>query len=86
MNPLLESPKRSSTASMSDIKEQIMTWRKEIIDERDAADKRLVKKMHHDKGIQFKRKSNNKQHQFNESVLDKLEATQKNLSSTTPAV
>ena len=61
-------------ASMNDIKEQMMTWRKELSDDRDAADERLVKKMHHDKGIQFKQKSNDKQHQFNESVLDKLEA------------
>ena len=37
-------------------------------------------------GIQFKRKSNEKQHQFNESVLDKLEVAQKSLSSTPPAV
>lgn len=73
-------------ASMNDIKEQMMTWRKELSDERDAADDRLVKKMRLDKGIQFKRKSNEKQHQFNESVLDKLEVAQKSLSSTPPAV
>ena len=73
-------------ASMSDIKEQMMTRRKELSDERDAADERLVKKMRLDKGIQFKRKSNEKQHQFNESVLDKLDVAQKSMSSTPPAV
>ena len=61
-------------ASVNDIKEQMMTWRKELSNERDVADQRLVKTMHLDKGIQFKWKSNEKQHQFSESVLDKLEA------------
>ena len=73
-------------SSMSDIKEQMSTWRKELSDEREAADERLVKKMRLDKGITFKRKSNEKQHQFNESVLDKVEAAHKSLSSTPLAV
>ena len=47
-------------ASMNDIKEQMMTWRKELSDDRDAADERLVKKMHLDKGIRLKWKSNEK--------------------------
>ena len=37
-------------ASMSDIKKQMMTRRKELSDKRDAADERLVKKMHLDNG------------------------------------
>ena len=73
-------------SSMNDIKEQMSTWRKELSDERQAADDRLVKKMRMDKGIQFKRKSNEKQHQFNETVLDKFEAVQKSLRSTPPAI
>ena len=61
-----------------------MTWRKELSD---ASDERLVKKMQLDKGIMFKWKSNKKQqHQFNESVLNKVEAVQKSLSSTSPEV
>ena len=55
-------------------------------EERDAADERLVKKMRYDKGVQFKRKANEKQHRFNEEVQDKIEAAQRNLSSTPPAV
>jgi hypothetical protein len=39
-----------------------------------------------DKGLQFKKKSNENQHQFNETVQDKLESAQKSLSSTPPAI
>ena len=60
--------------------------RRELSHEREAADKRLVKKMRLDKEIQFKRTANEKQHQFNEMLQDKVKAAQKSLSSTTPAI
>ena len=36
--------------------------------------------------MQFKRKGNQKQHQFNEVVQDKIKAARKSLSSAPPAI
>ena len=49
-------------------------------------DDRLVKKMWLTKGVEYKRKGNEKQHVFNEGVRDKIECTSKVLSATPPAV
>ena len=62
------------------------TMKRELADEREAADERLVKKMRLDKGVTFKKKGNEKQHQFNEQVKDKIEAANRCLSAIPPAV
>ena len=71
--------------TMNAVKEQMKEMKHDLSDERVAADECLVKKMRLDKGVQFKRKGNEKQHQFNELVQDKIEAAQ-NLSSAPLAI
>ena len=51
--------------------------KRELSSEREAADDRLSKKMCLTKGIEFKRKGNEKQHVFNEEVKDKTESATK---------
>jgi hypothetical protein len=53
-------------SAMNAVKEQMKEMKRSLSEDRDAADERLVKKMRMDKGVQFKRKANEKQHQFNE--------------------
>ena len=60
--------------------------KRELSEEREAADERLVKKMRLDKGIPFKRKANEKQHNFNEEIKDKIEAATKSLNAVPPAI
>ena len=48
--------------------------KRELSQEREAAD-RLVKSMRMEKGPTFKKKSHEKQFQFNANVMDKVEAT-----------
>ena len=73
-------------SAMNAVQNQMKEMKRNLSEERDAADERLVKKMRLDKGVQFKRKANEKQHQFNELVQDSLEAAQKSLSSAPPAI
>lgn len=54
--------------------------------EREAADERLVKKIWLDKGAIFKKKGNERQHQINEKVKDKLRAATRCLSFTPAAI
>ena len=72
--------------AMNAVKEQTREMKCNLSDERDAADECLVKKMRLDKGVQFKWKGNEKQHQFNELVQDKIEVAQKSLGSAPPAI
>ena len=51
---------------MNAVKEQMREMKCDLSNERDVADEVLVKKMRMDKGVQFKWKGNEKQHQFNE--------------------
>lgn len=73
-------------SAMKEIEDQMKSMKRELCDEREAADERLVKKMRLDKGVTFKKKGNEKQHQFNEKVKDKMEAATRCLSSTPPAI
>ena len=73
-------------SAMKGIQDQMTAMKRELSEERDAADERLVKKMRLDKGIQFKKKGNEKQHQFNEKVKDRIEAASRFISATPPAV
>ena len=70
-------------SAMKGVEEQM---KKELCEEREAADERLVKKMRLDKGVTFRKKGNERQHQFNEKVKDKLEAATRCLSSTPAAI
>ena len=51
---------------MNAVKKQMREMKRNLSNERYVADERLMKKMCVDKGVQFKRKGNEKQHQFNE--------------------
>ena len=72
--------------AMKGIEDQMRSMKRELSDEREAADDRLVKKMRLDKGIHFKRKANEKQHNFNEEVKDKIESATKSLDAVPPAI
>ena len=63
-----------------------METKRELSAEREAANDRLVKKMQFTKGIEFKRKGNERQYVFNEGVRDKIESATKALSATPPVV
>ena len=73
-------------AAMKGIQRNMESMKRELSSEREAADDRLLKKMRLTKGIEFKRKGNEKQHVFNEEVKDKIESATKALCSTPPAV
>ena len=71
---------------MKGIQSNMSKMKRELSEDREAADDRLVKKMRLTKGVEFKRKGNEKQHIFNEGVRDKFECAAKALSATPPAV
>ena len=71
---------------MEGIQDNMSNMKRELSEDREAADDRLVKKMRLTKGVEFKRKGNEKQHVFNEAVRDKFECASKALSATPPAV
>jgi hypothetical protein len=73
-------------AAMKGIQKNMESMKRELSTEREEADERLLKKMRLTKGIEFKRKGNEKQHVFNEEVKDKIETATKALCSTPPAV
>ena len=60
--------------------------KRELSQERDAADDRLVKRMRMEKGPTFKKKSHEKQFKFNATVMDKTEEATAALQQTPPAV
>jgi hypothetical protein len=66
---------------MNAVKDQMKEMKCNLSEERDEC---LVKKMWLDKGVQFKRKANEKQYQFNELVQDSIEVAQKSLHSCPP--
>ena len=71
-------------ATMKGIQRKMESMKRELSSEREAADDRLLKKMHLMKSIEFKRKGNEKQHVFNEEVKDKIESATKALRSCNP--
>ena len=70
-------------SAINNVQSQMVQMKRELLDDREAADERLIKKMRLDKGLQFKRE---KQHQFDETVQDQLESAQNCLSSTPLAI
>jgi hypothetical protein len=72
-------------AAMKGIQRNMESMKRELSTEWEEADDRLLK-MRLTKGIEFKRKGNEKQHVFNEEMKDKIETAMKALCSTSPAV
>ena len=60
--------------------------KRELSDEREASNERLVKRIKLDKGPTFKKKSNEKQFHFNEEVREKLATASASLASAPPSV
>ena len=54
--------------------EKLSQLRRKLKDERESADKRLVKKMRLEKWTTFRKIGNEKQYKFNEEVQDKLDS------------
>ena len=54
------------------MRDEIQSLRQELNEDKEAAEERLVKRARLEKGPTFKRKSNEKQFEFNSSVSDKL--------------
>ena len=52
------------------IQQHMESMQRELSEEREAADDRLIKKMRLTKGIEFECKGNEQQHVFNEEVKD----------------
>ena len=69
---------------MTGLQEQMSSMKRELSDEREAANERLVKRIKLDKGPTFKKKSNEKQYHFNEEVREKM-ATASAAISTMPS-
>ena len=67
------------------LRDEMQSLKRELSQERETAEDRLVKRMRMEKGPSFKKKSHEKQFQFNSTVMDKMEATAA-LQQTPPAV
>ena len=65
---------------------EMQSLKRELSQEREAADDRLVKRMRMEKGPTFKKKSHEKQFKFNATVMDKTEEATAALQQTPPAV
>ena len=70
----------------SSVDEKVSQLRRELKDERESADERLVKKMRLEKRPTFRKIGNEKQYEFNEEVQDKLDSADAALAQRPPAV
>ena len=66
--------------------ERMSTMKRELTEERERADERLVKRMKLEKMPTFKKKSHEVQYRFNEEVRSKFEAAKTAISEAPPAV
>ena len=66
--------------------ERMTSMKKELTQEREQADERLVKHMKLEKAPTFKKKSHEVQYNFNEEVKSKLDSVKTALQETPPAV
>ena len=66
--------------------ERMTSMKKELTQEREQADERLVKRMKLEKAPTFKKKSHEVQYTFNEEVKSKLDSVKAALQETPPAV
>ena len=55
------------------LRDEMQSLKRELSQDREAADDRLVKRMRMEKGPTFKKKSHEKQFQFNATIMDKME-------------
>ena len=68
------------------LQDEMQPLKRELSQEREVADDKLVKRMRLDKGPTFKNKSHEKQFEFNATVMDKMEDATSALQQTPPAV
>ena len=68
------------------LRDEMQSLKRELSLEREAADDKLVKRMHLEKGPTFKKKSHGKQFEFNATIMDKMEDAISTLQQTPPAV
>ena len=73
-------------AAIKCMREEMTEMKKEMIQERQAADERLVKKLKLDPTPVFKKKGHKKQFRFNSSVDDKLGSVSAALDENPPAI
>ena len=73
-------------AAIKGMREEMTEMKKEMIQERQAADERLVKKIKLDPTPVFKKKGHEKQFRFNSSVDDKLGSVSAALDENPPAI
>ena len=66
--------------------DSMSTMKRELMEERECADERLVKRMKLEKVPSFKKKSHEVQYRFNEEVRSKFEAAKTAISEAPPAV
>ena len=66
--------------------DEMQSLKRELSQEREVADDRLVKRMRLEKGPTFKKKSHEKQFEFNTTIMDKMEDATSALQQTPPAV
>ena len=68
------------------MKDEMQSLKRELSQEREVADDRLVKKIRLEKGPTFKMKAHEKQFEFNAAVIDRMEDIDSALKQTPPAV
>ena len=68
------------------MEEKTATRKRELVQEREQADERLVKRMKLEKAPTFKRKSHEVQFRFNEEVVSKFAAVKSAARETPPAM
>ena len=56
------------------VRDKVASLKRELASDREAADKRLIKKLKLEKPPSFRKKTHEKQYHFNEEVSSKLEA------------
>ena len=68
------------------IQDQMQSMKRELAEDREAANERLVKRIRLEKAPSFKKKGHEKQFRFNEEVREKIAAASDCLIATPPAV
>ena len=71
---------------MTGLQDQMSSMKRELSEEREVSNERLVKRIKLDKAPVFKKKSNEKQFQFNEEVREKLSVASVSLATAPPSV
>ena len=71
---------------MTGLQDQMSSMKRELLEEREASNERLVKRIKLDKAPVFKKTSNEKQFQFNEEVREKLSVASVSLATAPPSV